>query len=433
MLIFTNMIEDFMEVFMDDFSVYGSSFKDCLENLCLVLKRCEEKNLVLNWEKCHFMVRDGIVLGHRVSEAGIEVDCAKIEVMMSLQPPNCVKGVRSFLGHAGFYRRFIKDFSKIARPLTSLLCKDAKFEFTPDYLAAFEHIKKPLISTPVVQPPDWDLPFEKKDVKPQLLRWILLLQEFDIEVGDKKDVENGVADHFSSIKVDDDIPIDDFLLEENVYYVETRISNSDTTKDEPVGICVDRHNQDASVDADAGFHELVSGARVDRCTPSVSIDAGKIYRQAPSFIPTVRHVECMRIGSTPNTPWYADIANYLAADVQPNHLKQYAKKRFFRELRRYFWDEPYLYKHCSDGMYRRSVAETEVAEILFHCHGSEYAGHFATFKTVAKVLQAGFWWPTMFHDAHAFIARCDVCQRRGKISKRNEMPQNFILEVEVFD
>ncbi|KAL1199258.1 hypothetical protein V5N11_008333 [Cardamine amara subsp. amara] len=77
-----------------------------------------------------------------------------------------------------------------------------------------------------------------------------------------------------------------------------------------------------------------------------------INRQAPSFIPTVGHVECMGIGSTPNTPWYADIANYLAADVQPNHLKQYTKKRFFRELRRYFWDEPYLYKHCSDGMYK---------------------------------------------------------------------------------
>ena len=109
---------------MDDFSVYGSSFYVCLKNLRRVLQRCEEKDLVLNWEKCHFMVKDGIVLGHKISEKGIEVDMEKIEVMMSLQPPTPVKGIRSFLGHAGFYRRFIKDFSMIARPLTRLVCKD---------------------------------------------------------------------------------------------------------------------------------------------------------------------------------------------------------------------------------------------------------------------------------------------------------------------
>ena len=124
MSIFTDLIEDIMEVFMDDFSVYGSSFYVCLKNLRRVLQRCEEKDLVLNWEKCHFMVKDGIVLGHKISEKGIEVDMEKIEVMMSLQPPTPVKGIRSFLGHAGFYRRFIKDFSMIARPLTRLVCKD---------------------------------------------------------------------------------------------------------------------------------------------------------------------------------------------------------------------------------------------------------------------------------------------------------------------
>ncbi|CAA7021441.1 unnamed protein product [Microthlaspi erraticum] len=84
-------------------------------------------------------------------------------------------------------------------------------------------------------------------------------------------------------------------------------------------------------------------------------------------------------------------------------------------------------------MFRRCIPEEEVEGILFACHSSSYAGHFATYKTVSKVLQAGFWWPTMFKDAHAFISRCDACQRMGNISKRNEMPQNFILEVEVFD
>jgi hypothetical protein len=97
--IFSDMIEEIIEVFMDDFSVYGKTFDDCLENIDKVLQRCEEKHLVLNWEKCHFMVREGIVLGHLVSERGIKVDKAKIEVN--------IKGIRSFPGHYGFYRRFI--------------------------------------------------------------------------------------------------------------------------------------------------------------------------------------------------------------------------------------------------------------------------------------------------------------------------------------
>ena len=102
---------------MDDFSVVGDSFEECLTNLDRVLARCEDTNLVLNWEKCHFMVEEGIVLGHKISKRGIEVDKAKIEVISRLPPPTSVKGVRRFLGHAGFYRRFITDFSKVVNPL----------------------------------------------------------------------------------------------------------------------------------------------------------------------------------------------------------------------------------------------------------------------------------------------------------------------------
>ena len=108
MAIFSDMIERIMEVFMDDFSVYGKTFDDCLRNLNRVLKRCQEVDLVLNWEKCHFMVREGIVLRHKVSEKGIEV-------IKQLLPPTNVKGIRSFLGHADYYRRFINNFSQIVR------------------------------------------------------------------------------------------------------------------------------------------------------------------------------------------------------------------------------------------------------------------------------------------------------------------------------
>ena len=87
---------------MDNFSVYGKTSDHCLENLDKVLQRCQEKDLVLNWEKCHFMVREGIILGYLVSEWGIEVDKAKIEVIEQLPSPVNVKGIHSFLGHAGF-------------------------------------------------------------------------------------------------------------------------------------------------------------------------------------------------------------------------------------------------------------------------------------------------------------------------------------------
>ena len=158
--IFSDYVEEIIEVFMDDFTVYGNSFDECLKILTKILQRCVETNLVLNFEKCHFMVDQGLILGHIVSSKGLEVDKAKIDVIKTLPYPNSVREVRSFLGHAGFYRRFIKDFSKISRPMCHLLEKDVEFEFSDECKKAFDTIRALLISTPVIQPPDWSLPFE---------------------------------------------------------------------------------------------------------------------------------------------------------------------------------------------------------------------------------------------------------------------------------
>jgi hypothetical protein len=274
MAIFSDLIEKVMEVFMDDFFVYGKTFEDCLANLDKVLKQCQMANLVLNWEKCHFMVQEGIVLGHKILEEGIKVDKVKIEVIEQLPPPTNVKGIYSFLGHARFYQRSIQKFSKIGRPLTHLLAKDAPFVFAKESLQSFHTLKEALISAPVILPHDWHLRFEimcdagdyavgavlsqskdkkhyaisyasktrtgpqlnyattekellavvfaikkfrsylvgakvvvyidhtalkylltNKDAKPCLIRWILLLQEFDMEIKDKTGVENSMADH----------------------------------------------------------------------------------------------------------------------------------------------------------------------------------------------------------------------------------------------
>ena len=279
MSMFSDLVEEVMEIFMDDFTVYGSSFEHCLNNLETVLQRCKDRQLALNWEKCHFMVTEGIVLGHKISTTGLEVDQSKVSIIKTLAPPTTVKGIRSFLGHAGFYRRFIKDFSKIARPLCRLLEKDTRFNFDDSCKAAFEEIKIRLVQAPIMVAPEWDQGFEimcdasdfemgavlgqrkekifraiyyasrtfneaqenysttekeilaivfacekfrpyilgshiivhtdqatikylmsKKEAKPRLIRWVLLLQEFDLEIKDKKGCDNVIADHLSRVE-----------------------------------------------------------------------------------------------------------------------------------------------------------------------------------------------------------------------------------------
>ncbi|KAL4302225.1 hypothetical protein GQ457_10G011430 [Hibiscus cannabinus] len=399
--IFSDLNEDCLEIFMDDFSTFGEDFDSCLSNLEKVLKRCKETNLVLNWEKCHFMVDEGIVLGHKISSKGMEVDKAKIEVISKLPPPTTVKGIRSFLGHA-------------ARQT---------FEFDKDCTKAFNLLKQKLVTAPIVEPPDWKLPFElmcdasdyavgavlgqrkgkifhpiyyasktlndaqvnytttekemlavifafdkfrsyligtkvivhtdhsaikyllsKKDAKPRLIRWILLLQEFDIEIIDRKGTENQVADHLSRLE-----------------------------------------NKDIADTAD----EIQEG--------------------------------------------FPDEQLLTAQRILPHQLNYQGRKRFKHNAKGYFWDEPYLFKQCADQIIRRCIPEEEQQTILEQCHSAPYGGHFGGNRTAAKVLQSGFYWPTLHKDAQLFCQQCDRCQRTGNISKRNEMPLQNILEVELFD
>nr|GFA33908.1 reverse transcriptase domain-containing protein [Tanacetum cinerariifolium] len=169
------------------------------------------------------MCKEVIVLGHKISEFGIEVDREKVDVIAKLPHPTTVKGVRSFLGHTGFYRRFIQDFSKTAQPMTHLLEKETPFVFSKDCIDAFETLKKKLTEAPILVVPDWNLPFElmcnandfaigavlgqplkyllsKQDAKPKLLRWVLLLQEFDIIIRVKKGMENLATDHLPRLE-----------------------------------------------------------------------------------------------------------------------------------------------------------------------------------------------------------------------------------------
>eukprot|EP00253_Pinus_taeda_P026227 PITA_26227 len=157
--IFSNMLNDSLEIFMDDFTPYGVTFKDALQNLEKVLKCCIESHLSLSIEKCHMMMNEGIVLGHFISFLGIQFDPSKVQVIQTLPIPKTQTDVRSFLGHAGYYRRFINFFSKIASPLFVLLMKNAEFKWNDDCQKAFDELKHQLSTTPILRGPDWALPF----------------------------------------------------------------------------------------------------------------------------------------------------------------------------------------------------------------------------------------------------------------------------------
>nr|GEU76098.1 DNA-directed DNA polymerase [Tanacetum cinerariifolium] len=334
MSIFYDMIEKTMEVFMDDFSVFEDSLSSCLTNLDKMLNRCEETSLVLNWEKCHFMCREGIVLGHKISKSVIEVDRAKVDVIAKLPHPTTVKGVRSFLGHASFYRRFIQDFSKIARPMTHLLENETPFVFSKECIDAFNTLKKKLTEAPILVVPDWNLPFElmcdasnyaialkyllnKQDTKPSLLRWVLLLQEFDITILDKKGSENLAADHLSRL--------------ENPY--QDVLENKDI-------------NENFSL-------------------------------------------ETLGSLTSHSTTWFVDIANFHAGNFIKKGLTSQQKKKFFKDI------------------IRRCVHGQEAFEILKACQEGPSGGHHGANLTAKK--------------------------RHGKISQRDEMPQNSIQVCEIFD
>ncbi|GJU71588.1 reverse transcriptase domain-containing protein [Tanacetum coccineum] len=418
MAIFHDMIEKTMEVFMDDFSVFGNSFSTCLTNLDKMLKRCEDTNLALNWEKT-------------------------ISWLKKLPHPTTVKGIRSFLGHAGFYRRFIKDFSKISRPMTHLLEKNTPFIFSEECIQAFQTLKKKLTEAPILIAPNWDQPFElmcdasdfaigavlgqriekhfrpihyasktmteaesnytttekemlavvyafekfrsylimnksvvytdhsalkylfnKKDAKARLLRWVLLLQEFDFKVIDTKGAENYAADHLSRL--------------ENPY------------------------------------ENVFDPKEINETFPLETLNTVTSH-------------------DNQSTPWFADIANYHAGNFLIKGMSTQQKKKFFKDVKHYFWDDPYLFRICADQIIRRCVFGQEALEILKACHEGPTGGHHSANITARKVFDAGFFWPTIYQDAHSMIKSCDACQRQGKISHRDEMPQNAIQVCEIFD
>ncbi|KAI5326989.1 hypothetical protein L3X38_026385 [Prunus dulcis] len=230
MSIFSGLVENIVEVFMDDFSVFGDSYDQCLQNLSLVLQRCQATNLVLNWEKCHFMVEQGIVLGHSISSKGIEVDKAKIDVIAKLPPPTSVKGVRLCCRAVLGQRR-----DKLPHVIyyASRTLNDAQLNYATTekellvVVFALEKFRSYLVGAKIIVYTDHaalKYLLSKKDAKPRLIRWVLSLQEFDLEIQDKKGSENVVADHLSRLIIPaateaDSLPLSESFPDEQLFAV----------------------------------------------------------------------------------------------------------------------------------------------------------------------------------------------------------------------
>nr|CAN72371.1 hypothetical protein VITISV_040455 [Vitis vinifera] len=420
--IFSDMVERIMEVFMDDITIYGSTFEECLVNL--------------EADKCHFMVHQGIVLGHIISERGIEVDNAKVELIVKLPSPTTIKGVRQFLGHAGFYRRFIKDFSKLSKSLCELLAKDAKFVWDERYQRSFDQLKQFLTTAPIVRAPNWQLPFEvmcdasdfaigavlgqREDGKPYVIYYASkTLNEAQRNYTTTKKELLAIVfalDKFRAYLVRSFIIV--FTNHSALKYLLTK----QDAKARLIRWILLLQEFNLQIRDKKGVDNVVAD-HLSRMAIAHNSHVLPINDDFPEE--SLMLIE--------NTHWYAHIANYLVTGEVLREWKTQDMKHFFAKIHAYYWEEHFLFKYCADQIIRKCVPEEEQQGILNHCHDSAYRGHFASKKTAMKVLQSDFSWPSLFKDAHAMCRSCDRCQRLRKLTRRNQMPMNPILIVDLFD
>ncbi|GJS33295.1 reverse transcriptase domain-containing protein [Tanacetum coccineum] len=442
MAIFHDMIEKTMEVFMDDFSVFGSSFSTCLTHLEKMLKRCEDTNLALNWEKSHFMVKEGIVLGHKISKSGIEVDRAKIDVIAKLPHPTTVKGIRSFLGHAGFYRRFIQNFSKIARPMTHLLEKETPFYFSKECIEAFNTLKKNLTEAPILIAPDWNEPFELMCDASDFALGAVLGQRHEkhfrpIHYASK--TMNEAESRYTTTEKEMLAVVYAFekfrsylvMNKCTVYTDHSALKYLFAKKDSKARLLrwvLLLQEFDFDVVDTKGAENLAADHLSRLENPHENeLDPKEINEKFP--LETLSSIAVLDA----STPWFADIANYHAGNFVIKGMSTQQKRKFFKDVKHYFWEDPFLFKICADQVIRRCVFGKEAHDILMACHDGPTGGHHGANYTARKVFDSGFFWPTIYKDAHELVKNCNSCQRQGKISQRDEMPQNSIQVCEIFD
>nr|GEV23107.1 reverse transcriptase domain-containing protein [Tanacetum cinerariifolium] len=351
-------------------------------------------------EKSHFMVKEGIVLGHKISKNGIEVDKAKVDVIAKLPYPTTVKGIRSFLGHAGFYRRFIQDFSNIARQMTRLLEKDTLFFFSIESVESFQTLKKKLTKAPILISPDWDLPFE------------LMCDASDFTVGAVLGQRH--EKYFRPIHY-----VSKTMTEAKSHYTTTE-------KEMLAGVYA--------------FEKFRSYLIMNKSIVYTDHSALKyLFAKKDSkarllwWILLLQEFKFKVIDTKGAKNLTADhlfgLENPHQNVLDPKEINEtfpletlnMQKNKFFKDVKHYFWDDPFLFIIYVDQVIRRCVHGQKAIDILKAYHNGPIGGHHGPNYTAKKVFNSDFYWPTIYHGAHDLVKSSDACQHQGKISQRDEM------------
>eukprot|EP00253_Pinus_taeda_P017976 PITA_17976 len=389
--IFAELVHDSVEIYMDDFTPYGSNFQEALTNLGKVSAKCIEMNLSLSPEKCEFLMTEGTVLGHTISQQGLQVDPNKIAIIQKVPPPQKVRDVQSFLGLAGYYRRFIKDFSKIASPLFSLLGKDVDFKWTNDCQGALDELKDKLVSAPILRGPNWALSFH-----------------IHIDASNK-------AIGAALGQVEEKLPY-------AIYFVSKNLSKADmnyTITEKEFLVAVHSLNK---------FRHYITGYQTFIHTDHVAI---RYLMNKPDV--NARIIRWLLLLQQFDLTIVDNPANYLVSAQFPPYLSSKEKRKIVRKSAPFTWIGGNLFKLGPDQILRRCVREEEVFDILLTYHDGPCGGHFAAKRTAFKILQAGYYWPTLHQDVRRHIRQCDRCQRMGKPTPRDEMPLQPQVTFEPFE
>ncbi|GJR25779.1 reverse transcriptase domain-containing protein, partial [Tanacetum coccineum] len=430
--IFHDMIEKTMEVFMDDFSVFDK-----------MLQRCEDTNLVLNWEKCHFMVKEGIVLGHKISKSGIEVDKSKVDVIAKLPHPTTVKGIRSFLGHAGFYRRFIQDFSKIARPMTHLLEKETSFIFSKECIEAFETLKMKLTQAPILVAPDWDLPFE------------IMCDASDFAVGavlGQRKTKHFQPIHYASKTMTEAqahytttekellavvYAFEKFrpylVLSKSIVYTDHSalkyLLAKQDAKPRLLRWILLLQEFDVVIRDKKGAENLAADHLSRLENPHQSeLEKKEITETFP-----LETLGMVTFRGDNNAPWFADFANYHAGNFVIKGMSSQQKNKFFKDVKHYFWDDPFLFKICADQVIRRCVFRgKKLYDILKLATSGPTRGQLTVPITPLKSLHPGFIGPRSTRMPTTLSPDVTFVNVNQNFAS-DEMPQNSHQVCEIFD
>nr|GEX66253.1 reverse transcriptase domain-containing protein [Tanacetum cinerariifolium] len=362
------------------------------------------------------MVKEGIVLGHKISKNGLEVDRAKVDVIDKLPHPTTVKGVRSFLGYASFYRRFIQDFSKIARPMTHLLEKETPFVFSKDCIDAFESLKNKLTEAPILVVPDWNLPFELLCDASNFAIGAILGQRKTkhfqpIHYASKTMTEAQI--HYTTTEKEMLSVVYAFekfrpyvVLSKSIVYTDHSalkyLLSKQDAKPRLIWWVLLLQEFDIIIRDKKRTENLAADHLSRLVNPHKDVFENKdINENFP--------LETLGKISSGSTPWFANFTNFHAGNFIVKGMSSQQKKKFFKDVKHYFWEDPYLFWIYADQIIRRCVHGKEAYDILKACHEGPTGGHHDANFTAKKVFDA------------------------GKISQRGEMPQNVIHVCEIFD